>query len=290
MWAIDASGDAPLTDEQARRIRAAAVVAASHMLDDFRVRKATQIPREDRLRTLLDGTNVMGSELAELGMTEERGATLLAFSHPQAELPTVPAQLRSTVQRHLELYRPEAVSVVRGGRVYALVANDPTTVATSLAEPLIPILDRLIGPGVLVTAPGVAHRSAEVAPLRDLADRLFDTAARGAMLSTGIADRILTVESLRPLLVFERAAAVFAESPELRSRELDRMLNEEPQLAETLRVWCGSFGNIAQTARALGIHENTARYRLRRAREKYGVDLTDPDFLLATWLQLRASR
>lgn len=290
VWAIDASGNAPLTDEQARRIRAAAVIAASHMLDDIRVRKATQIPREDRLRTLLDGTDVMGSELAELGITEERGAALLAFSPPKAELPTVPAQLRSTVQRHLELYRPEAVSVVRGGRVYALVANDATAAATSLAEPLLPILDRLIGPWVLVTAPGVAHRSAEVAPLRNLADRLFDTASRMPREQMAVTDRVLTVESLRPMLVFERATAMFADSPELRSQELERMVDEDPQIAETLRVWCAAFGNIAQTARLLGVHENTARYRIRRAEEKYGLDLADPDALLVTWLQLRASR
>lgn len=289
VWAIDASDAPDLTAEQARRIRAAAVIAASHMLDDIRVRKATQIPREDRLRTLLDGSDVMGSELAELGFAEERGAALIAFAHPHNEIPTVPAQLRSTVQRHLELYRPEAVSVVRGGRVYALVANDPKAVASTLAEPLIPILDRLIGPGVLVTSPGVAHRSAEVAPLRALADRLFDTAARNPEASGAVRDRVLTVDALRPLLVFERAAAMLAESPELRSHELERLQRDEPQLAETLRTWLSSFGNIAQTARVLRIHENTARYRVRRAEEKYGINLADADTLLATWLQLRAT-
>lgn len=288
VWAIDASGEQPLTDEQARRIRAAAVIAAAHMLDDIRVRKATQIPREDRLRTLLDGSDVMGSELAELGIAEERGAALLAFAPPHNESPTVPAQLRSTVQRHLELYRPEIVSVVRGGRVYALVANDPTAAASTLAEPLIPILDRLLGPGVLVTSPGVAHRSAEVAPLRALADRLFDTAARSPRDFGALVDRVLTVDSLRPLLVFERVASLLADSPELRSPELDLMAREDPQLASTLQTWCSTFGNIAQTARVLGVHENTARYRIRRAEQRLGINLTDPDVLLTTWLQLRA--
>lgn len=285
VWAIDASGEGRLSDEQALRIRAAAGIAASHMLDDIRVRKATQIPREDRLRTLLDGSDIMGSELAELGISEERGAALLAFAPPRNDHPTVPAQLRSTVQRHLALHRPEAVTVVRGGRVYALMANDPSSSSGALVEPLLPILDRLIGPGVRVAAPGVAHRSGEVAPLRDLGDRLFDTEAQHHRTTT---TRILTPASMRPLLVLERAASLFANSPELRSRDIERMEAEDPLVAETLRVWCANFGNIARTARTLCIHENTARYRLRRAEEKYGIDLEDADTLLMTWLQLRA--
>lgn len=285
VWALDASGEGNLTEEQAHRIRAAAGVAAAHMLDDIRVRRATQIPREDRLRTLLDGRDLMGSELAELGISEERGAVLLAFAPLHSDHPTVPAQLRSTVQRHLSLHRPEVVSVVRNGRVYALVANDSLSDAATLTGPLIPILDRLIGPGVRVAAPGVAHRSGEVSPLRDLSDRLFDTAANSPH---AIEERVLTVAALRPLLALEQAAALFAESPELRSPALERMEAEEPHVAETLRTFCASFGNIARTARNLGIHENTVRYRIRRAQDKYEIDLEDADALLTTWLQLRA--
>ncbi|WP_244301175.1 PucR family transcriptional regulator [Leucobacter insecticola] len=147
IWAIDASGEAPLTEEQSRRIRAAATVAASHMLDDIRVRRATQIPRENRLRTLLEGREVIGSELAELGISEERGAALLAFAHGRHDPAVAPEQLCSAVQRHLAIHRPEAIAVVRNSRVYALVADDPTRPAAGLASPLLPILDRLIGPG-----------------------------------------------------------------------------------------------------------------------------------------------
>ncbi len=285
IWAIDASGQGDLTEEQRLRIRNAAAVAASHMLDDIRVRKATQIPREDRMRTLLNGRDVMGSELAELGISEERGAALLAFAPAPGDHPSIPAQLRSAVQRHLALHRPEVVSVVRGGLVYALIANDPSHAAAAFAEPLLPIIDRLVGPGVRVAAPGVAHRSGEVTLLRDLAERLFDTAARHPSTAR---TRMLTVHSMRPLLVFERAATAFADSSELRSLELERMEADDPLVSETVLAWCSSFGNIARTARALGVHENTVRYRLRRAEEKYRLDLEDADTLLVTWLQLRA--
>jgi DNA-binding PucR family transcriptional regulator len=103
-----------------------------------------------------------------------------------------------------------------------------------------------------------------------------------------VAGRLLTVEDLRPALVFERTAAIFADEPVLRSPALARMMDEDPAVAETLATWCGCFGNVARAARELGIHENTVRYRLKRAEEHYGVALLDPDTLLAAWLQLRS--
>ncbi|WP_053385219.1 PucR family transcriptional regulator [Leucobacter celer] len=307
IWAIDASGTEGLTPEQDERIRAAAGLAASYMLDDLRVRRATQQPREDRLRTLLDGHDVVGSEFAELGLSEERGAALLAFAPERDDRSLVPAQLRSTVHRHLALHRPETATAVRGGRVYALIEQETSRSASDLVEPLLPVLDRLVGPGVRVALPGVAHRPVDVAALRTLAERLFDitgiditgaditgtgtTGTGTTPAGTGqaaVSGRLLTVEDLRPALVFERTAAIFVDEPVLRSPALARMMDEDPAVAETLATWCGCFGNVARTARELGIHENTVRYRLKRAEEHYGVALLDPDTLLAAWLQLRS--
>lgn len=287
IWAIDASGPGPLTPEQDQRMRAASALAASYMLDDLRVRRATQQPREDRLRTLLDGHDVVGSEFAELGLSEERGAALLAFSPERGGPSLVPSQLRSTVHRHLALHRPETVTTVRGGRVYALIEQESSRSAGDLVEPLLPVLDRLVGPGVRVALPGVAHRPVDVAALRALSDRLFDVRYAGQGPPSG-AERLLTVAALRPALVFERTTALFAEEPVLRAPELARMTAEDPAVAETLATWCGCFGNVSRTARELGIHENTVRYRLKRAEEHYGVALLDPDTLLAAWLQLRS--
>jgi hypothetical protein len=283
VWAIDASGNPDLTPEQDRRIRAAAEVAAGHMLDDIRLRSAGQMPREDRLRTLLTGQGVVGTELAELGISEERGAALLVFEAADGDHATTLAQLRLTVQRHLSLYREEAVTVAQSGRVYALFSGASAEFAESLAEPLLPILDRLIMPGTVVASPGAAHFAAGIAPLRELADRLLSTVKEHA-----VPQRILSVKKLRSLLMFERVSRLLAEQPELRSDAVAEMNESDPAVAETLLTWCGSFGNVAQTARSLGIHENTVRYRLRCAEERYRVDLSDPETLLVTWLQLRA--
>lgn len=288
IWAINASGASDLTDEQDRRMRHASALAGAHLLDDLRVHSTNQRPREDRLRTLLTGIELTGTEFAELGIPEERGGALLAFDVPGAG-PTTIAQLRSTVIRHLVLQRPDAVAVAmpHRGRVYTLFAASTVEEAVAVATPLLPLVNRLVGSGIRGAIAGPAHRSSEVAGARELADRLLDAAGRSLDPPTG---RIVTASSLRPILVVERAAKLFASAEELRDPAVETLRASESTrpIAETLLVWLECFGNIAQTAARLGVHENTVRHRLRRASEAHGIRTEHADQRLALWLQLRA--
>ncbi|WP_430645096.1 PucR family transcriptional regulator [Agromyces sp. GXS1127] len=286
IWAIDASGDGPITDEQDERMRRASALAGAHLLDDLRTHATNQRPREDRLRTLLTGIDLTGTEFAELGIPEERGAALLAFDVPAAG-PTAVAQLRSTVIRHLVLHRPDTVAVAHRGRVYALFAAGSVDEAVTIAEPMLPLVDRLVGDGVRIAVVGPAHRSGDVAGAHDLADRLLEVAAAD---DAGRAPRIVTVDSVRPRLVVTRVAELLAGNDELRDPAIDALFERESTLpvAETLLTWLESFGNVAQTADHLGVHQNTVRHRLRRASEEHGIRLERADQRLAAWLQLRA--
>ncbi|MGD6744887.1 PucR family transcriptional regulator [Streptomyces sp. BH106] len=58
-------------------------------------------------------------------------------------------------------------------------------------------------------------------------------------------------------------------------------------LPRTVAAHLAFFGDAGATARYLGIHANTLRYRLRRARELGGFDLGDPDVRLVVELGLR---
>lgn len=285
IWAIDASGDGPVTAAQAKRMRRASALAGAHLLDDLRAHAADQRPREDRLRTLLTGIDLTGTEFAELGIEEERGAVLLAFEVPSAG-PTLIAQLRSAVIRHLVLHRPDAVAVAHRARVYALVAAHTVDEAAALAEPLLPLVDRLVSEGTRIAITGPTHRFGDVAGARELADRLLEVASRKSVM----AQRILTVEQERPLLFVARVSELLARTEELRDPAIDGLYESETTriVADTLLVWLESFGNVAQTAAFLGVHENTVRHRLRRASEAHGVRLDLADERLAAWLQLRA--
>jgi hypothetical protein len=56
------------------------------------------------------------------------------------------------------------------------------------------------------------------------------------------------------------------------------------RLTETLRVWLEEQGRLGQVAERLGVHPQTARYRLARLRELFGPSLDDPDERF--WLEL----
>jgi hypothetical protein len=56
------------------------------------------------------------------------------------------------------------------------------------------------------------------------------------------------------------------------------------RLRETLQVWLAEQGRLGQVAERLGIHPQTARYRLGRLRELFGDALDDPDKRF--WLEL----
>ena len=60
------------------------------------------------------------------------------------------------------------------------------------------------------------------------------------------------------------------------------------RLTETLRVWLEEQGRLGPTAERLGVHPQTARYRIGRLRELFGAGLEDPDERFWLELALRA--
>jgi len=61
-------------------------------------------------------------------------------------------------------------------------------------------------------------------------------------------------------------------------------------LRETLRVYLKNGMRLKRTALALGIHDNTLRYRLRRYEEIVGIDLVDTEMLFEIWWALERRR
>jgi hypothetical protein len=86
-----------------------------------------------------------------------------------------------------------------------------------------------------------------------------------------------------PVLAAEVAAAALAPLAELSPASRER-------LTATLSAWLDEQGRLAPAALALGIHPQTARYRLARLRELFGDTLDDPDGRFWLALALRATR
>lgn len=72
-------------------------------------------------------------------------------------------------------------------------------------------------------------------------------------------------------------------------RAVDLMSSEmSTELSEAIVAYLRHRGQWAQASKAVGLHRNTFRYRVGRAREAVGIDLDDPDLAAEIWLALRA--
>ncbi|MGV0743041.1 PucR family transcriptional regulator [Mycolicibacterium sp. XJ870] len=61
------------------------------------------------------------------------------------------------------------------------------------------------------------------------------------------------------------------------------------EYAVTLRAWLEAQGDLGEAGQALGVHENTVRYRLRRMAEVTSLDLSDARKRLAMMIELAAT-
>jgi hypothetical protein len=110
--------------------------------------------------------------------------------------------------------------------------------------------------------------------------------AERALAARAEPGRCLTTTECRP----------YAALPALLDAVLVTDLGEDPlaplddALAETLRAWLDHHGDSPAAARSLGVHPNTFRYRLGRARDLVLADLDDPVARLEVHLLLLARR
>jgi hypothetical protein len=95
-------------------------------------------------------------------------------------------------------------------------------------------------------------------------------------------------EALTQLLLFENGALV-SRIAARRLAALDALTPKaRRRMEETALAYVQQHGNAAAMARALGVHPQTARYRLRRLRELLGDALDDSDARFELELALRA--
>ena len=66
--------------------------------------------------------------------------------------------------------------------------------------------------------------------------------------------------------------------------------DRDAELRETVLAWLDANGNAAAAGAALSLHENSVRYRVRRACARWNLDLDDADTRFAVWTALRVAR
>jgi DNA-binding PucR family transcriptional regulator len=123
------------------------------------------------------------------------------------------------------------------------------------------------GPGPVVTGPvvdglGRAGESAAAALAGLRAARAWHDAPRPVAADALLAERALNGDPLARAALYDRVAAPLQAAG--------------GEVLETVRAVLASGGNLEASARAIFVHPNTVRYRLKRAAELTGLSATDP--------------
>lgn len=291
IWVIDTAEGLPASAERA--LEQAADIAALHLL---RARSAADLARQRRtefLRRLLQDENDAHLLADQMGL-DPLGRFVVVALQPELT-PGISqlqlAQLSDFVAVQCETYRPGTQCVEIGTTVYALFALDRAFDAAAVAE----VTSRLVS-------------RVQTALRMPVASALGSTAATIGRVGASRHDADLVL-----LLLAKRGEAVpVASADDVRSAlillELGQLLHTHPHVvspaavrlhaldarggthyADTVRTYLDCGRDSAAAAARLSLHQNTLRYRLRRARDLAGVDLDDPDDTLVLWLALRAT-
>lgn len=111
------------------------------------------------------------------------------------------------------------------------------------------------------------------------------------MLERSPRDTAAAVSELHGELVLDTLRRLSGTYPELTAGALEILRATDrsrgSSYLETLTAYFDAAGDLNQAAAALYVHPNTVRYRMRRARDLAGIDLTRPLNRLILELQLR---
>ncbi|ORA74946.1 transcriptional regulator [Mycobacterium heidelbergense] len=277
-------GSQPLADDAEEMLRGAAILAARIM---FRLaaRPSTHARRVQQLLGLTDGEPADVAAIArELGLTADGAAALIGWD--TADAGARHPRLSDVLALSASAFRRDAQVASRGSRIYALLPQAATTrsVASWVRGTI----------GALRTEMGVELRAAIAAPVAGVAevaaaraevDRVLDSAERHPV-SIG---QVTSLAEARTTVLLDEIVTVVGADERLVDPRIRDLRERNPVLAETLRTYLDSFGDIGAAAQSLRVHPNTVRYRVRRIEKLLSASLSDPEVRLVFSLGLRVT-
>ncbi|MET9592845.1 helix-turn-helix domain-containing protein [Streptomyces sp. NPDC006516] len=293
LWA--AADGQRLSPDAAQVLRRAATLAVPHLLR-HRLRESGTVRREAyALRGLLHGNGDRRAHLWSLGLPADAPCAVVVAVRGRTEGPRADRTLealaiQATASRPTGrvLREEDQVAVLLpvgddGGRRDApALARELDALAAGIPDAA-PVW---IGVGETVRSGLEASLSYEKALLvvRALREREVRGRDPRPVRHAGPGDVGPTIDALRML----DAVRPVWESGDGPVHELIRAdLATGGDLVRTLAAYLETAGDIPEAARRLVLHPNTLRYRLRRVRERFDLDLDDPDTRLVLALAVR---
>lgn len=280
-------GAQPFSPEAETVMRGGAAAAAQILWRELEAPSAEEVA----LRRLFgEGGGIeAGTAAALLRVTELGDAAVIGIALASAN-ETVGGTIRAVaklLRLHISAFAPQALFLVEHERVYALLPHlQSTHLLQEWAEQLIARFDTLTStrdhPLRLAFVSPITSL-AQVAEARAEADRVLDAAREDDARVTSLK------QSLSAVLLHE-ALTVIGAHPELADPRLVQLEHHDDHhgadLMLSLRAYVDAGFNAREAARCLDVHPNTLRYRIGRAQELAGLDLSRAQDRLVLSLQL----
>lgn len=270
--------------EDADDVLRGAAVLAGRIMARLAATPSTHAVRVQELLGLRDGDDPVDVDLIsrELGIVADGRAALIGFDGSSAA-----SRLADVMSLSASAFRHDAQVASIRSRVYVLFPSTgkPATV-TSWIRGTVAALRTELGLELHAVIAAPVAGLADAAAARAEVDRVLDSAER----HPGAIGQVTSLAEARTTVLLDEITTAIAADERLIDPRVRTLRADEPVLAETLRAYLDSFGDVATAAGWLHVHPNTVRYRVRRIEALLATTLTDPDVRLLLSLSLRATQ
>jgi DNA-binding PucR family transcriptional regulator len=255
------------------------------------------------LAGLLEGSTGPQPLATHLGFDATRPAAVLGFSYRTAEVVPAPepahpvaatelthTEVTNLVSVHIAARHRSALVTQVDPRIYVLLSQLPRGIDTdtlrSWGQEITDAARRHLGLPLRGSIGCVVPGLGDVPESRREADRILD-----AMVGADVSTEVAALPDIQAEVLVSEVLTLLSTHPEIRDPRLTALVahdsRHQGRLAESLLTYLNLFGDVRAAAAHLHVHPNTLRYRLRRAEELTGLDLSRPDQRLLAMLQLR---
>jgi len=280
-------GSRPLADDAEQMLRGAAVLAA-RIMSRLAARPSTHTRWLQQLLGLADVVGPLDVAVVarELGLAADNTAALIGWdSIDSGDAGSRPARLADVLALSASALRRDAQVATNGSRIYVLLPKTATARSvTSWVRGTISALSTELGVQLRAAIAAPVAGLVGVAAARAEVDRVLDSAERHPAFA-----QVTSLAEARTTVLLDEIVTLVSTDERLVDPRIRDLRARDPVLAETLRTYLDSFGDIAAAAQSLQVHPNTVRYRVRRVEKLLSTSLADPEVRLVFSLGLRVS-
>ena len=194
--------------------------------------------------------------------------------------------LGNELSQYLTVFRPDAAITITPRAVYVLLPGGESDSVVRLINGALTAIHIAFKDQIRAA---ISHSSTQPAELPTMR-REIDDILRVTTMNSDL-PAVAQLGDVHTRVLLAHIADELIREPMLKHPGIEAMLaydlENKTNYADSVTAWLDEVGDIALAAESLFIHANTLRYRLRRVKDLFNINLDNPDDRLAVWMQLR---